>query len=81
MRRQQRGGRVTSVDRYIADGWRQDTCPDCGGRGIAYSHRDRDPRLPITGMERCRACAGRGSTWISPAGRRAAYPGGPWMGR
>jgi hypothetical protein len=78
---QQRRGRTTSVERYIAQGWREDKCPECAGRGIAYSHHDRDPRLPITGMERCRCCAGRGSTWISPAGRRCEYPGGPFQGR
>jgi len=77
---QRQRGRTTSASAYLAQGWRQQACPACRGSGLAYAHRDGAPRAPITGHERCRACAGRGSTWISPAGRRASYPGGPWLG-
>jgi hypothetical protein len=76
-----RGGRTTSAAAYLAQGWRQEACPQCAGRGVAYARRDGDPRRPITGMEFCKACDGRGSTWLSPQGYRAPYPGGPWMTR
>jgi len=72
-------GRVTSASRYIEQGWTQQPCPACAGRGIAYSRRDGDRRAPITGHEQCRACAGRGSTWRSPGGLRCEYPGGPFV--
>ena len=72
-------GQTTHIQKYLSNGWRQEPCPHCSGRGLAYAHRDGNPQGPITGMERCRQCKGRGSTWRSPGGMRAAYPGGPWL--
>jgi len=75
-----RTGTTISVGKYLAEGWRQDPCPACRGSGLAYARRPDAPMV-VTGMERCRSCNGRGSTWISPQGRRAAYPGGPFLPR
>jgi hypothetical protein len=77
--RQQRGGRTMTADQYRAAGWREERCPDCAGRGIGYAYRDRDPRLPIVGMEKCQTCGGRGSWWRSPNGVKCQYPGGPFQ--
>jgi len=74
-----RTGTTTSAARYIEQGWTEERCGECRGSGIAYAHRNRDPHMPIIGQERCRSCAGRGSTWRSPSGRPCAYPGGPWL--
>jgi len=72
-------GRTIPISRYIEQGWREEKCASCGGRGIGYAHRNGDPRMPIVGHEYCKACSGRGSTWTSPGGRRCSYPGGPWL--
>jgi len=74
--RQQRG-RTTPISQYIAAGWKQEVCPHCAGRGLAYGRRYEGG--PISHMERCRACNGRGSSWRSPGGRRHATPGGPYL--
>lgn len=76
--RRQSGTRIP-VAKYLSEGWKQQPCAACGGRGIGYAYHDRDPRKPISGMEMCKSCGGRGSVWTSPQGRRAAYPGGPWL--
>jgi len=75
---QRQRGRTTSVAKYIAEGWREDRCATCNGTGLAYARRGGE-RGPITGMEYCDACGGRGSTWRSPSGLRCSYPGGPWI--
>jgi len=77
MRRQR--GRTTSVDEYTRQGWTQHPCTQCRGTGLAYAHRNDDPKMPIIGHERCRSCAGRGGWWRSPQGMRCSYPGGPWL--
>jgi len=73
------GGTVKSASAYVAQGWRELRCTACNGFGLSYAHRGNDPQMPITGMERCRACDGRGSTWRSPAGKPCSYPGGPFL--
>jgi DnaJ-class molecular chaperone len=79
MRQQRQRGTRIPVSEYIRDGWTQDRCTACNGTGLAYV-RTR-PEGPISAQERCRECRGRGSTWLSPAGRRAAFPGGPFLTR
>jgi len=76
--RQQRG-RTTSSDQYRAQGWQEIRCERCNGTGLAYTHRDGDRRMPISGQERCRQCGGRGSWWRSPGGRHHSTPGGPYL--
>jgi len=77
MRQQRQSGSVTSVEKYRAQGWTECRCDACHGSGM----RPGSNTPYQCAMNECPACAGRGATWISPAGRRAAYPGGPWMGR
>jgi len=76
MRRQ--SGTTTSIADLVAKGWREDPCPACAGTGWIGGRR---MEAPLTLADYCPQCRGRGATWISPQGRRASYPGGPWMGR
>lgn len=76
MRRRTTGtGRTTSVDEYTRQGWREHPCSVCQGRGL----RPGETLGYLCAASACRQCAGRGSTWVSPQGRRASYPGGPWL--
>jgi hypothetical protein len=76
MRQRERGTRIP-VERYIAEGWTQRQCFECHGTGMRPGSG-----IPYAcAANACSACGGRGSTWTSPQGRVAQYPGGPWMGR
>src|SRR5262249_995284 len=76
--RRHNGTRIP-VAKYLREGWTQQACSACRGTGLNYIRPHADPG-PISGQELCRQCQGRGSVWTSPAGRRASYPGGPWLG-
>jgi RecJ-like exonuclease len=57
--------------------WRTIPCDRCNGHGVVavYSASDFD------GADFCPLCGGSGETWVSPKGRIADYPGGPFRGR
>jgi DnaJ-class molecular chaperone len=60
-------------------GWKQEGCTNCRGHGVVsdYGYSGRD----FEGPKDCPACGGAGHLWISPKGRTAMYPGGPFTGR
>ena len=52
-------------------GWRVATCSMCRGTGLKWSYE--------VGAVDCRHC-NNGVVYISPKGRLALYPGGPFLG-
>ena len=56
--------------------WRTMPCHHCRGYGVVsvYSHND------FEGPGVCPRCLGGGTLFVSPKGRLAAYPGGPFCG-
>jgi len=66
-----------SSSEAVNRGWSQRQCEACQGTGM----RPGSGILYRCPANACQACEGRGATWISPQGRRAAYPGGPFMPR
>lgn len=61
------------AEKWIADGWRYEKCPDCNGHGLRH--------VCPGDVEECRTCGYEGRLWVSPTGRMAVYPGGPFLGR
>lgn len=58
--------------------WHKIKCGTCDGHGMVskYTYDGSD----FEGPEECGDCWGQGSIWISPKGRLALYPGGPFLG-
>ncbi|MBE3040553.1 MAG: hypothetical protein IMZ62_17280 [Chloroflexi bacterium] len=59
--------------------WHTITCAACGGAGMVseYTCGGDD----FLGPKECDCCGGSGEQWVSPQGRIADYPGGPFRGR
>ena len=53
--------------------WRTATCGRCRGYGVIGKGLDQVP-------DDCPDCFGRGAVCISPTGRIADFPGGPFRG-
>ena len=53
-----------------AKGWREVSCGCCGG----LQWGGEEPR-------ECLDCNASGTYWVTPGGRTALYPGGPFTGR
>ena len=62
----------------IPTGWREETCKLCRGTGLtsAYTADGSD----FLGATECGGCW-NGGYFVTPNGRRIAYPGGPFLGR
>lgn len=56
--------------------WGKVKCADCMGYGQVSDYRGDD----FHGAVDCSECGGTGSLWVSPKGRIAHYPGGPFLG-
>lgn len=57
------------------NGWKPSNCFVCSGTGMVSDYSGGD----FNGPKECDTCKGNGHYWISPKGRMAAYPGGPWV--
>lgn len=58
------------MQKYIDNGWLRTNC------GCYYGIQ-RGGEEPVT----CKDCWGSGIMWVSPGGRLAEYPGGPFRGQ
>lgn len=56
--------------------WRVVECSICNGHGVVSAYSSVD----FLGPKECSSCRGSGFVWISPKGRIADYPGGPFRG-
>lgn len=56
--------------------WQAVQCWECGGHGVQANYDSEGFMSPSD----CDACGGEGSLWVSPAGRLALWPGGPFVG-
>jgi hypothetical protein len=61
--------------------WKQIACPNCGGHGIVSHYSYGPDGVDFDGADECKRCSGSGELWLSPKGRIAQYPGGPFVGR
>jgi hypothetical protein len=61
---------------WTARGWRTETCHSCRGYGVVSVYSAQD----FEGAGPCKRCGESGRVWVSPKGRRAHYPGGPFCG-
>lgn len=57
-------------------GWTQVRCVTCSGHGVVSVYSAHD----FEGPGECAHCGGSGAEWVSPRGRTALYPGGPFTG-
>ena len=62
---------------WRARGWHKETCSQCGATGMVAHYSASD----FEGAIECSACWGTGGYWVSPKGRMAICPGGPFLGR
>lgn len=60
----------------MKQGWRTVNCGNCAGCGMVSDFRGGDFNGPMD----CPDCGGSGAQWVSPQGRIADYPGGPFRG-
>ncbi len=58
--------------------WIFEQCTICLGYGIVGDYGKGDD---FYGDIECSSCRGKGHIWISPKGRIADYPGGPFRGQ
>ena len=58
--------------------WAEVTCDDCGGTGMVADYGPFG--LDFEGPKECPVCTGSGVLWMSPTGRLATHPGGPFRG-
>jgi len=56
--------------------WHTEKCTACYGTGQVSDYSACD----FEGPKECGHCWGSGNIWISPKGRIALYPGGPFLG-
>lgn len=68
---------TTEVADKDKSGWTQIRCDSCGGHGVISVYSQND----FEGPGECRTCGGSGTMFLSPKGRLADYPGGPFRGR
>jgi len=59
-------------------GWSTDRCHDCGGHGLVSDYGDGED---FYGAKECKTCGGKGYLFVSPKGKLAEYPGGPFRGQ
>lgn len=57
------------------DGWHIESCHKCMGSGMQLHYSAYD----FEGASECDGCYGNGIIWVSPKGRHALYPGGPFV--
>jgi len=58
--------------------WIQESCGKCSGYGSLSDYGNGED---FYGDKECNTCGGSGQVWISPKGRIALWPGGPFLGR
>jgi len=58
-----------------SQGWRNERCFSCYGTGM---ESDYGWNCDFLGPKECGSCGGNGQYWVTPKGRHALYPGGPF---
>ena len=58
----------------IARGWKRERCFQCYGTGQVSDYTGGD----FNGPTECDMCGGGGSYWLTPTGKAARWPGGPF---